>query len=72
MPKKCYKIKSYPEIKQTFWDQVIEGLASTEDLNAKLGVDKSDLKLIREYKEIKSILLDRSPQVRLPFIFNID
>ncbi|MEM9546670.1 MAG: signal peptide peptidase SppA [Bacteroidota bacterium] len=67
-----YKIKSFPEIKQTFWDQVIESIVSTEDFNAKLGVDKTDLKLLKEYKEIKSILLDRTPQVRLPFIFNID
>ncbi len=67
-----YKIKSFPEIEEDFLEQIIKGLASTEDLNAKLGMNASDIKLLNEYKEIKSFLMDRSPQARLPFIFNID
>ena len=27
---------------------------------------------IKEYKDIKNLLLDRSPQARLPFILNLD
>jgi protease-4 len=67
-----YKIKSYPEIEETFMDQLLKGLASSEDMSAQLGLDQSELRLLREYSEIKSLLLDRSPQSRLPFILNFD
>lgn len=67
-----YKIKSFPEIKETFIDQVIKGIASSDNINTKLGLDASELKLLQEYGEIKSVLLDRSPQARLPFILNVD
>ena len=67
-----YKIKSFPEIEESFIDQMIQNFTSAEDMNAKLGIDDTDLKFIREYGEIKSLLLDRSPQARLPFILNFD
>lgn len=67
-----YKIKSFPAIEETFIDQVIKGLASTEEMNAQLGIDQTDIKLLQEYKEMKSLLLDRSPQARLPFILKLD
>ena len=67
-----YKIKSFPEIEETFWDQVFKGLASSDDVSAKIGIDKKELQLLKEYAEIKSILLDRSPQARLPFILKFD
>ena len=67
-----YKIKSYPEIKETFLDQLVKGIASSSDINAALEIDASEIKLLKEYSQIKSILLDRSPQARLPFILNFD
>jgi len=67
-----YKIKSFPEIEETFLDQVIKGLNASEDINAQLGINKSDLHLLKEYREIKTLMLDRSPQARLPFILNVD
>lgn len=67
-----YKIKSFPEIEESFIDQLIKGFASAEDMNAKIGIDDTDLKFIKEYREIKSLLLDRSPQARLPFILKFD
>jgi protease-4 len=67
-----YKIKSFPEIKETFLDQIMKGLASTEDINARMGINNSDLQILNEYREIKTLLLDRSPQVRLPFILKTD
>jgi len=67
-----YKIKSFPKIEETFLDQIIKGLASSEDLQTKIGVDKADLKLLQEYREIKTMFMDRSPQARLPFIVNMD
>ena len=69
---KEYKIKSLPEIKETFIDQVLKGIASSDDISAQLGINNSELQLIKEYGEIKSILLDRSPQARLPFIMKFD
>ncbi len=67
-----YKIKSFPEIEETLVDQIIKGLASSDDINTKLGINESDMKLLKEYGEIKTLLLDRSPQARLPFILKID
>jgi len=67
-----YKIKSFPEIEESFIDQLIKEFASAEDMNAKLGIDDTDLRLIKEYGEIKSLLLDRSPQARLPYILKFD
>ena len=67
-----YKIKSFPEIKETFMDQVLKGLANSEDISTQLGIDQSELQLLKEYGEIKSLLLDRSPQARLPFIMKFD
>lgn len=67
-----YKIKSFPEIEETFMDQLIKGLASAEDINAKLGINQTDIKLLNDYGELKNLLLDRSPQARLPFILKID
>jgi len=67
-----YKIKSFPKIEETFIEQMLKGLASSEDINAKVGINESDLKILKEYKEIKTLLLDRSPQTRLPFILKLD
>ena len=67
-----YKIKSFPEIKETFWDQVFKGLASADGMDAKIGLSRSDLKMIKEYSGLKSLLTDRSPQARLPFIVQFD
>ena len=67
-----YKIKSFPEMEESFIDQLIKGFASAEDLNAQIGINNNDLKLLKEYREIKSLLLDRSPQARLPYILKFD
>lgn len=67
-----YKIKSFPKIEETFIDQLFKSLASSDDISAKIGVNKKELQLLKEYSEIKSLLLDRSPQARLPFIVRYD
>ena len=69
-----YKIKDYPSIKETFMDQVIKGIAETNNVQASLGIniDKSDLEMMRQYKDVKNLLLDRTPQTRLPFILKVD
>lgn len=67
-----YKIKSFPQIEETFIDQLMKGLASSDDLSAKVGISESEIQILKEYSEIKSLLTDRSPQARLPFILNFD
>ena len=67
-----YKIKSFPEIKETFLDQVIKGLNVTDEINTQLGINEVDMKLLKEYREVKTLMLDRSPQARLPFIMKVD
>ncbi|MDF1694457.1 MAG: signal peptide peptidase SppA [Saprospiraceae bacterium] len=67
-----YKIKSFPQIEESFIDQLVKGFAASENMNAKLGIHDSELKLIKEYREFKSLLLDRTPQARLPFIIQVD
>ncbi len=69
-----YKTKDYPNIKETFLDQVVKGIAETNNVQASLGIniDKSDLEMVRQYKEVKNLLLDRTPQARLPFILKVD
>lgn len=69
-----YKIKDYPTIKETFIDQVAKGIAESNNVQASLGIDidQSDIEMIRQYKEAKNLLLDRTPQARLPFILKVD
>ncbi|MFT6338448.1 MAG: protease-4 [Saprospiraceae bacterium] len=69
-----YKTKEYPTIKETFLDQVVKGISETNNVQASLGIniDKSDLEMVRHYKEVKNLLLDRTPQARLPFILKVD
>ncbi len=69
-----YKIKDYPTIKETFLDQVAKGIAESNNVQASLGIDidPSDAEMIRQYKEVKNLMLDRTPQARLPFILKVD
>lgn len=69
-----FKTKEYPTIKETFLDQVVKGISETNNVQASLGIniDKSDLEMVRQYKEVKNLLLDRTPQARLPFILKVD
>lgn len=67
-----YKIKSFPKIEETLIDQLLKGFASSENVNAKLGLKESELTLLKEFRELKSVLLDRTPQARLPFTLKID
>lgn len=69
-----YKTKEYPTIKETFLDQIVKGIAETNNVQASLGIniDKSDLDMLRQYQEVKNLLLDRTPQARLPFILKVD
>lgn len=69
---KEYKIKSFPEIEETFIDQLLKGIAANDDISTKIGIDKYELELLKEYGQIKSLLIDRSPQARLPFILIYD
>ena len=69
-----YKIKDYPTIKETFLDQVAKGIAESNNAQIRLGIDidQSDIEMIRQYKEAKNLILDRTPQARLPFILKVD
>jgi len=69
-----YKTKDYPSIKETFLDQVMKGIAESNNVQASLGIDidQSDIEMVRQYKEVKNLLLDRTPQARLPFILKVD
>jgi protease-4 len=69
-----FKTKEYPSIKETFLDQVVKGISESNNVQASLGIniDKSDLELIRQYREVKNLILDRTPQARLPFILKVD
>ncbi|MFT4532818.1 MAG: protease-4 [Saprospiraceae bacterium] len=69
-----FKTKEYPFIKETFLDQVVKGISETNNVQAALGIniDKSDLEMVRQYREVKNLLLDRTPQARLPFILKVD
>ena len=70
----AYKIKDYPTIKETFLDQVAKGIAESNNAQIRLGIDidQSDIEMIRQYKEAKNLILDRTPQARLPFILKVD
>ncbi len=69
-----FKTKEYPTIKETFLDQVVKGISETNNVQASLGIniDKSDLEMVRQYREVKNLILDRTPQARLPFILKVD
>ncbi len=69
-----YKLKNYPTITETFMDQVMKGIAESNNVQASLGleIDQTDLEMVRQYKEVKGLLLDRTPQARLPFILKVD
>lgn len=67
-----YKTKSYPSIKETFLDQVMKGIAQSDDFSAHIGIDSKDTELLRNYHDVKNLLQDRTPQARLPFILSID
>ena len=67
-----FRTKTFPEIEETFIDQVLKGIAQSDDLNAKMDVDKEALKLLKEYKEMQYLLTNRSPQAKLPFIMKFD
>lgn len=64
-----YKVVEYPFVKETFLDKVLKGIAASEDANVALGLQMSDKEqaLINELRATSQVLLDRSPQARLPF-----
>lgn len=69
-----YKIKTYPSIKTTFMDQVIKGIEESTNASAALGLelDQADAEMLSQYHELRSLLLDRTPQARLPFLVKMD
>lgn len=71
---KDYKLKNYPTINETFIDQVMKGIAESNNVQSSLGIniDKADMEMLRQYKAAKSLLMDRTPQARLPFLLKID
>lgn len=70
----AYTTKSYPSITKTFMEQVLEGIAQSEKMTQVFapGLDQTDMEMLSQYREVKNLLLDGSPQARLPFIFVAD
>lgn len=70
----AYTTKSYPSITKTFMEQVLEGIAQSEKMTQVFspGLDQTDIEMLSQYREVKTLLLDGSPQARLPFIFVAD
>jgi len=67
-----YKLSIYPEIEETFLDQFVKGLKSTDQISSSIGIDKKELAYIKEYRKLKSFISDLSPQARLPFEVSFD
>jgi len=67
-----YKLKSYPIIKEDPWAEIVKGLAKSGNVQSTLGISETEIAMMKEYKEIKNILIDRTPQARLPFIVKFD
>ncbi|MEE9440047.1 MAG: signal peptide peptidase SppA [Saprospiraceae bacterium] len=66
-----YRVKTYPEIKASFMDQMLKSLADNNEF-ASMRIAQSDLQLLEEYNEVKNLITDRSPQSRLPYIMKFD
>lgn len=65
-----YGLKFYPRIKESFIDKMMKNIAQSETLEqTAVSLTSDEVKMIKQYKEVKNIMLDRQPQARLPFIF---
>ena len=69
-----YKVVEYPFVKESFLEQVVKGIAASDEATAAIGLNITDKEqaLINELRSTSQIFMDRSPQARLPFKLVID
>lgn len=69
-----YAVAEYPFIKATFMETVIKSIAQSDDATAALGLkmSKQEKALLSTIKQHSQLLLDKTPQARLPWVLQID
>lgn len=63
-----YETKYYPRIKQNFIDQIMKNMAFGSEEETSILLDTKEIEMLRNYKKVKSVLSDPTPQARMPFI----
>jgi len=69
-----YKISQYPFVEKTALEEILKAVAESDDAQAAMGfnMNSKEMALIKELKSQSQLLMDPTPQARLPFTVKFD